>query len=261
MNRSWPRDVIVGPNRRSDGDRRRRRRPERESLVHRAPGIGGRLSAGSRRVRELTGPRATHVRLFDLRYAWRSLRRTPVFTTATVRSPRRGVRRQPSSACSTRWSSVRFLPDPERLVVVHEVLPKSVTPRSPVSAAHFEEWRAAARSFEQMALLFPASFTLNGTSEAEQIGGARASASLFRMLGAPILHGRTFSEEEDALGRDRVVLLGYDLWKRRFAGDAAIVGQQVRLDGDYTGLVPRPVSTFRPRSPYPITGAADRPQI
>jgi putative ABC transport system permease protein len=202
----------------------------------------------------------------DVRYAWRSLRRTPVFTVFAVLILSGGI--GATTALFSVLDQVVFRPlpytNPERLVVVHEILPMSATPRSPVNAAHFEEWRAAVQSFEQMALLFPVSFTLSGTSEPEQIGGARVSASLFTMLGAPILHGRTFFGDEDTLGRDRVVVLGHDLWMRRFGGDAGIVGQQVRLDGEpYTviGVLAPRFELSNVGRLYPMTVTADRPQI
>jgi putative ABC transport system permease protein len=202
----------------------------------------------------------------DVRYAWRSLRRTPVFTVFAVLILSGGI--GATTALFSVLDQVVFRPlpytNPERLVVVHEILPMSATPRSPVNAAHFEEWRAAVQSFEQMALLFPVSFTLSGTSEPEQIGGARVSASLFTMLGAPILHGRTFFGDEDTLGRDRVVVLGHDLWMRRFGGDAGIVGQQVRLDGEpYTviGVLAPRFELSNVSRLYPMTVTADRPQI
>lgn len=202
----------------------------------------------------------------DVRYAWRSLRRTPGFTILTVLILSVGIGATTALFSVLDRVVIRPFPytDPERLVVVHEILPTSATPRSPVNAAHFEEWRAATRSFEQMALLFPVSFTLGGTSEPEEVGGARASASLFTMLGARILHGRAFSEEEDAPGRDRVVVLGYDLWIRRFGGDAAFVGQPIRLDGEpYTvvGVLAPGFELSNVSRLYPMTVTADRPQI
>jgi putative ABC transport system permease protein len=202
----------------------------------------------------------------DVRYAWRSLRRTPVFTVLAVLMLSAGIGATTALFSVLDQVVIRPLPyaDPERLVVVHEILPTSATPYSPVNAAHFEEWRAATRSFEHMALLFPVNFTLSGRSEPEQIGGARVSASLFTMLGAPILHGRTFVEDEEALGRDRVVVLGHNLWIRRFSGDAAIVGQQIRLDGEpYTvvGVLAPGFELSNLSRLYPVTVSADRPQI
>jgi hypothetical protein len=69
---------------------------------------------------------------------------------------------------------------------------------------------------------------------------------------------------EDALGRDRVVVLGHDLWIRRFGGDPAIIGQPIRLDGGPYVVVGVLASGFELPSVthlYPMTVTADRPQI
>ena len=57
------------------------------------------------------------------------------------------------------------------------------------------------------------------------------SANFFQVLNARPLHGRTFLPEEDTPGRERVAVLGYGLWERRFGADPGIVGQIVRLEG------------------------------
>jgi putative ABC transport system permease protein len=203
---------------------------------------------------------------FDLRYAWRSLRRSPAFTVVAVLILTLGIGVTTSLFTLFDRVVIKALPypHPDRLVVVHEVLPKSVTTLSPVNAAHFEEWRAAARSFDDMALLFPVWFTLTGTSEPERVDAARASASLFRILGARILHGRLFTDEEDSLGQNSVVVLGYDIWVRRFGGDRAIVGQPIRLDGElYTvvGVLAPGFDVSNVSRLYPITVEAVHPQM
>ncbi len=68
-----------------------------------------------------------------------------------------------------------------------------------------------------MALLEGINLNLTGQGEPEQIVGARASAELFPMLGIRAQLGRVFLPEEDAVGRDRVVVLDDELWRRRFA--------------------------------------------
>src|SRR6185295_7423871 len=86
----------------------------------------------------------------DVRYAWRSLRRAPVFTIVAVLMLTAGIGATSVLFSVLDQAVIRPLPytNPERLVVVHEIFPTSVTPRSPVNAAHFEEWRAAGtRSF------------------------------------------------------------------------------------------------------------------
>jgi len=69
----------------------------------------------------------------------------------------------------------------------------------------------------------------------------RGSASLFTVLRVPPLLGRTFTAADDRTAAERVVVLSYPFWQRRFDGDAAIVGRMVRLDGapaTVTGVLP-----------------------
>jgi putative ABC transport system permease protein len=78
--------------------------------------------------------------------------------------------------------------------------------------------------------------------DAEQVSGLRVSAGFFSVLGAKPLLGRTFSPEEETLGRDHEVILSYGLWKGRYGGDPSLVGNTIRVDGaDFTvvGVMPR----------------------
>ena len=124
--------------------------------------------------------------------------------------------------------------DPDNLYTVHEVIPRvaHLAPAIPVSANHFVEWKRATTSFEAMALLGPINMTLTGSGEPEELAGARASADLFPMLGVRPQLGRVFLPEEDQQGRDRVVVLNDELWRRRFAADPQIVGRNITLNGE-----------------------------
>jgi putative ABC transport system permease protein len=73
---------------------------------------------------------------------------------------------------------------------------------------------------------------LTGAGEPERLQGFRVSANLFRMLGVGAAQGRTFLEEEDRLGQNRVVVISHDLWRRRFDGDPGLVGSSIRLNGE-----------------------------
>jgi predicted permease len=204
--------------------------------------------------------------LHDLRYSIRSLSRTPGLMLWALLMLSSGIGATAAVFSVVDRTILRPLPykDPDRLVSIHEVLPVSATPESPVSALHFEEWRTATRSFEEMALLFPGMFTLGGASDPEQVGGVRASASLLPMLGARMQHGRTFSGDEEVLGRHRVAVLAHDLWTRRFGADISVVGRQVHLDGDsYTviGVLAPDFEFPNPIHLYPMAVATDRVQI
>ncbi len=123
----------------------------------------------------------------DLRYAFRSLRRTPGFTTAAVLTLAIGIGANTAIFSIVDHVILRPLAyeDPDRLYVVHEVVPKlaHIAPAIPVSANHFVEWKRNTNAFEDMALLGSVSLNLTGTGEPEQLLAARASAELFPMLG------------------------------------------------------------------------------
>src|SRR5262249_31665777 len=77
--------------------------------------------------------------------------------------------------------------------------------------------------------------------------GARLSVNIFRLLGIQPVLGRDFLPEEETYGNDHVVLLGHELWKRRFSGDKAIVGASITLNDElYTVIGVMPPRTFFP---------------
>src|SRR4029453_12113207 len=73
------------------------------------------------------------------------------------------------------------------------------------------------------------SVPLMGTSEPEQISVGRVSEPFFRLFGAPLIAGRTFSAEEDRPNGPAVAVLSHGLWVRRFGSDASVVGRTVAL--------------------------------
>jgi predicted permease len=65
----------------------------------------------------------------------------------------------------------------------------------------------------------------------ERVVGAFVSANAFALLGHRPIRGRDFTAADDRDGVARVVILGYDVWRRRYGGDEAIVGRLVRVNG------------------------------
>jgi putative ABC transport system permease protein len=141
----------------------------------------------------------------DLRYAMRILGHNPRFAAAAILTLAMGI--GATTAMFRVIDAVMLRPlayrDPDRLYVVHEVLPQLKAPVVAVNATHFREWRSATRSFEDMALLHGFDLNVTGPGEPERISAARVSPSLFPMLGIRAEFGRTFLEEEDQPGRDR----------------------------------------------------------
>jgi predicted permease len=139
---------------------------------------------------------------------------------------------------------LRALPysNPDRLVVVLRQSLRERGPGMPVAPANFYDWREQATAFEDMTATEVWGPTLTGQDAAEQLPGLRASANLFAMLGVEPLLGRGFSPADEQPGGNRVVVLGYGLWQRRFGGRTDIIGQALRLDGNLytvTGVMPQ----------------------
>jgi putative ABC transport system permease protein len=138
-------------------------------------------------------------------------------------------------------------PQPEQLVEIWTRLGDSAV-RVRMNPADHRDVRRASDVFEDIALVSGIqNFNLTGAGEPERLFAARVSSNLFSVLRVTPALGRTFTEDEDEVGNDRVVLLGDGLWKRRFGADPAIVGRPITLSG-----VPyRVVGVMRPDFQFP----------
>ena len=189
--------------------------------------------------------------LQDLRFAVRSLRHAPGFTLAAVLTFAIGI--GATTAIFTVLHSVLLRPlpyaDPDRLVVLlHDG-------QFPVSPADYFDYRRDTRSYAGFSAAQAWSATLTATDGAERLSGLQVSADLFRTLGVPAAIGRTFVPGEDQPGRDRVVVLGDALWKRRFGADRHIVGRTVALDGEPFTIIGVMPPSFR-FAPFWVTSAS-----
>ncbi|HEY4249037.1 MAG TPA: ABC transporter permease [Lacunisphaera sp.] len=173
----------------------------------------------------------------DLRYALRSLRKSPGFTATVVLTLALGI--GANSAIFSVVNGVLLKPlayhEPQRLVtLLHEG-------KWPVAPADFLDWRAQNQSFQMMAAAELWGATLTGMERAEAVPGIRFSDGMFELLGVAPLFGRTFQPQDFKSDATRVIVLGHGLWQRRFGGDKDILGRVVTLSGEtYTviGVMP-----------------------
>jgi putative ABC transport system permease protein len=135
-------------------------------------------------------------------------------------------------------------PEPQQLLMVWSNRPglqaQTDLTDSPVSAADFVDWRNQNQAFAQLAALHTRALNLTDRGEPELLGGIRASANLFSLLGVEARLGRTFLPEEDQPG-SRVVLISHGLWQRRFGADPKLVGQTLTLNDEshtVVGILP-----------------------
>ena len=168
----------------------------------------------------------------DLRYALRTLRRSPGFTVVAVLILALGIGANTSifSVISAVLLRPLPFPEPDRLVMVFE-------DRAGGSARwmHYVEWQRRSGSFDGIAALADISYNLTGEGEPERLGTSHATPNLFAVLGTPALLGRTFTPDDIASTSLPVVVIDERLWLRRFAGDTEVIGQSILLDGlDHT---------------------------
>jgi len=172
--------------------------------------------------------------LQDLKYALRMFAKNSGFTAVAVLTLALGIGANTAMFSMIHGVLIRPLPfkGPSRLFTLWERNPKMGYEQNPPAPANFRDWRDRNRAFEQIAA-FDASRTFNlaGSGNPERVDGAAVSPGLFELLGVEPGLGRTFSPGEDQLGRDRVVMLSYGLWQRRFNADRSIIGKSVTIDG------------------------------
>ena len=99
------------------------------------------------------------------------------------------------------------------------------------SVPDYFDRRRDVRSFDQAALYRRGSVTLDTPSGAERLNTLRATPSFYSMVGAGAFAGRAIVEEDAESGNDAKVMLSYAFWRRRYGGDASVVGRDIRLDG------------------------------
>jgi len=174
----------------------------------------------------------------DLRYALRTLAKSPGFAAAAVATLALGI--GANTAIFSVVHAVLFkplgFPHPERLVTLQERSQDGTADNTGFPT--YQDWRARSRSFEDVAVMsyWTGKLGAEGTSEAEKLEGMRVSDGFFRMLGVRPALGRDFLPEEDRPNANRVVLLSHGLWKRRFGGDPSLPGRTIQL-GDRAYLV------------------------
>jgi putative ABC transport system permease protein len=177
----------------------------------------------------------------DLRYAVRSLLRTPGFAIVAVLTLAIGIGANTamfSVANAVLWHPLPY-PQPEQLVQIWETNPLKHWTEAPASPANFGDWQKQNTVFSGMAGYFAtgnrgAAFRdmfLTGLGEPLQLKACAVTGNLFDVLEVKPLLGRTFVNEETFEGKGRVAVLSYGLWRSVFAGDPHIVGRSIPLNG------------------------------
>src|SRR5215813_2695489 len=184
--------------------------------------------------------------LQDLRYGVRVLAKNPTFTVAAVLALALGIGANTAMFSVVNALLIRPLAyrDSDRLVKINNWEGKANS-ESAVSPPGFVDYRDQSHSFENVSAIYlgqNSALNFSEQGEPERFEAGRVSANFFDTLGVEPLLGRGFLPEEDQPGRNRVVVLSYGLWVRRFGADRELVGKDIRLNSQgYTvaGVMPR----------------------
>jgi putative ABC transport system permease protein len=187
----------------------------------------------------------------DIRYAIRMLAKSPAFTFIAVLTLALAIGANTAMFSVVDAVLLRPLPYPHSEQLVQVFGTQRTLAEAPTSPANFLEWRTENQVFSRIATWIGQGFNLSGTDKPERVVGARVSTDMFQLLGVQPSLGRDFTAEEDGDGGNRVVILSYEFWQHRFAGDPNAVGQTITLsDQSYTviGVMPRGFAFPSPRA-------------
>ena len=188
----------------------------------------------------------------QLRQAVRSLLRRPALSLAAIVTLGLGIGANTAIFSIINVVLLKPLPvkDADQLVMAWRTAPSQGLREGLVSYPDFHDWREQSRSFADIAAYwtFPnGDVNLTGGTQPERVSVARITPGFFEVLGVPPLHGRTFLPEETIAPGHRRAILGYGLWKRQFAGDPALVGKSVMVNGfpyEVVGIMPPEIGSL-----------------
>jgi len=193
--------------------------------------------------RDARGTRLLEDAVADLRWAARWLAHSPGFALAVVLTLALGIGGTSAVVCVVDGVLLRPLPypEPDRLVAVWSLMRGETEPWSS-SPPDFRVFRDEAASFDKLGAYYAGAANLVIDDEPVRLSAARATAGLFDALAVRPMIGRTFLEDEETSGRDRVVILSHASWRRYFGARPSIVGSSVTVNGaphTVIGVMPR----------------------
>ena len=223
----------------------------------------------SKEVRDLWARRWLEHGARDVRFSFRSLRRSPVFSLAVVATLALCIGANTSIVSVLYGLILRPLPfpDPGQIVDVYNMRPKAGQLRQQVSVAQYLDYRANAGLFESFALWTGWMFNIGEDGGTSRYVGMRISPEYFSVLGLQPLMGRFFTKDDCVPGKDAVAVLTQSYWEKQFKADPEIVGKEVRLSGrmfTIVGVVPRRFEQLSVApvlmKPFEITPEQSNPQ-
>jgi putative ABC transport system permease protein len=179
----------------------------------------------------------------DVRYGLRSLRRSPGVFAAGTAALALGIGLTTMMFSILYGAIIKGLPfdDPSRIAYVSYNDPRHGVIDGGAPLGDYQRFAARQRSFETFGGLYRATATLTGADRPERIEIARMTAGVFEMLETRPMLGRFFVARDNQRDAEPTAVLGYSVWRDRYASDSAVLGRAIRLNGkQYTviGVMP-----------------------
>ncbi len=170
--------------------------------------------------------------LHDLRFALRSLRKSPGFTLVSVLTLALGIGANTAVFSMIRGVLLRPLPyeHGERLVYLRQPAPLGGVVNAQFSPLELADYRQRSRAMESLVEYHSMPFILLGQGEPRRVQTGVVSANFFDVLGVRPLRGRAFRPGEDQPSAEPVLVLSYGFWMNRLGGDPAIVGKTFEMN-------------------------------
>ena len=182
--------------------------------------------------------------LSDLRFAWRMLLKSRTFTFGAMLALAIGVGATTAMFSAVNSVLLRPLPFPhaDRLFIVRETRAQAGFERTVVSAGEYLQWARNNPHFEYAAVVEEPGLSIKIGDAPERVPVLRVPGDFFPLFGVTAAPGRTFTREAEQPGHGNVVLIAYDLWRRRFGGSADAIGQAIAVEGrpfTIIGILPK----------------------
>src|SRR6266852_1698381 len=197
-------------------------------------GIRGKIQETFRSASRLFGMNL----LTNLRYTFRQIAKQPGFFALAVAALALGIGANTAIFSAVEAVLLRPRPysHPARLAVVWEDASYVGFPNNTPAPANYLDWQPRSSVFTDMLATRFDTASLTGDGPPEQLSGKKVTPNFFDVLGVQPIVGRPFTVEEDKL-QSPVAVLSYNVWRRRFEGDASVVGRSILMNGVQTKVV------------------------
>jgi predicted permease len=169
----------------------------------------------------------------ELKQILRRLGRAPMFTAITLITLAAGVGGNTVVFSVLEGVLLKPLPypDPDELVGVWNTAPGIQIKDLDMSPSNYFIYREQNRTLQDIGMYTGDSVSVTGVAEPEQVEALRVTDGTLPLLGIPPMLGRGFTKQDDSPGAPQTVLLTYGYWRRKFGGDASVIGRNIVVDG------------------------------